>query len=402
MEKYTFSHLGEEDVQGFLDLMRQVFDESVARMVYKFIHHHPEISQEEFFLFKSEGKPVAGLVLIPQVWSLDGVKIRVAEMGCVATQEAHRRRGLQSKLVERYHKRLQRDNYDLSVIEGIPFFYRQFGYQYALPLDEKTLIDVDDLPNCNKEYKIRPLKIEEISEAKRLLEELNQNYLVTSVRSKDQWLVQERYFPQEQKGSRTYVLEYNGKIDGYFRLYAREHEICLTEASYIDIKKAESLLTFIRKRAKREGLERLSSSVSYSHPVSEILTSLGGFKRNSYAWQVRVMDHKRIFEKMRPVFERRLNASHYKRLTEKLHFNFYRFTVKVDVIGGRIDEVTHISHGEGDEIRINPYVFPQLLFGYKSLDELAEYYPDVKIDRGRWEIVSRMFPRGQSCISTCY
>ena len=50
----------------------------------------------------------------------------------VGTDPGHRGRRLAGRLLDELHARCSRDGTALQVIEGIPYFYRRFGYDYAL------------------------------------------------------------------------------------------------------------------------------------------------------------------------------------------------------------------------------------------------------------------------------
>ena len=138
-DDFTFEHLETDgDIEQNLELMQKVFreDRDVENLVKKLIFHHPTMTLKDFFVIKHHGKVVASLNLIPVKWSIGGIPLKVAEMGCVATLAEHRHRGLQQRLINEFHEQVAEHGYDLCAIEGIPYFYRQFGYEYAIPLLE--------------------------------------------------------------------------------------------------------------------------------------------------------------------------------------------------------------------------------------------------------------------------
>src|SRR5678815_809292 len=49
----------------------------------------------------------------------------------VATDPAYRHRRLVRAQIDRFHQAVQEQGFDLCIIEGIPNYYRQFGYAYA-------------------------------------------------------------------------------------------------------------------------------------------------------------------------------------------------------------------------------------------------------------------------------
>ena len=56
-------------------------------------------------------------------------------MAIVGTLEAYRRRGLVHAQTEYFKERLRERGCLISHIQGIPYYYRQFGYEFAIPLE---------------------------------------------------------------------------------------------------------------------------------------------------------------------------------------------------------------------------------------------------------------------------
>ncbi|MCK4703635.1 GNAT family N-acetyltransferase, partial [Candidatus Bathyarchaeota archaeon] len=91
------------DVEQVYALMRIVFPkEDVDGLVRRLLDLYPPMTLDHLFAVTYGDETVASLVLIPQTWVMDGVELKVAEMGCVATHPDHRGRGLQRMLNERF------------------------------------------------------------------------------------------------------------------------------------------------------------------------------------------------------------------------------------------------------------------------------------------------------------
>ncbi len=405
-ESYSFGRLEtEDDVDKNLALMREVFvGEGVDLMTKRLIDRHPHVDPRNFFTLRHGGSMVASLCLIPQTWSLGGVPLKVAEMGMVATLPGYRRRGLQRLLVDNFHRSIAEEGYDLSAIEGIPYFYRQFGYEYAIPLKEEVSMKLDQIPEFEDSHEVRPLTPEDIPRAMLLLAESQSRFLVHSVREEAVWRMQEETRWSGEWQFDSYAVEDGGEVVAYFRLSRKEGRLILLEASDTNHPTARSILSFLKEEGERQGMETLTATISHSHPLTEMLSSMGAIKNKPYAWQVRIIDHKRLFDRLKPLLESRLAGSPYRRLKQALTFNFYRFGIRMMVDGGSINKIrsVRLEKGEGNEIRFNPYVFPQLLLGHRSREELQEAYPDMRVDRGHEPIVDALFPKKPSYIHPCY
>lgn len=190
---FKLQHLEtEEDVRQNLMLMRVVFGErtGVDKLVQKLIDHHPSMTLHDFLVIKHEGKVVASAALVPVTWTIGNVQLKVAELGMVATLPEYRRRGMIRQLVDEYHKQVAEQEYDLSVLEGIPYFYRQFGYEYAVPLLEETRIRLEQAPECQSKISVRPFTLKDLPKAVQLLELSQRKFYVHSVRSPQIWGIQ--------------------------------------------------------------------------------------------------------------------------------------------------------------------------------------------------------------------
>ncbi len=146
-----FSYVeSERDLEHYCELLRLAFPgEGVDILGRRLYEHHPQMTEHNFFALWDGDRMVATLNLIPQTWSLGGVPLKVAEMGLVGTDPAYRKRGLQRMLNKEFDRRTREEGYHLAGLEGIPYFYRQFGFEYSVPLDEWVSIPLIKLPSGN-------------------------------------------------------------------------------------------------------------------------------------------------------------------------------------------------------------------------------------------------------------
>ncbi len=406
-EELSLQHLGtEDDVAQHLELLRTVFGQSsgVDLQVKKWIDHHPQMTLKDFFVVKHRNKMVACLNLIPLRWSVGGILLKVAELGCVATLHEYRHRGLQRGLMVEYHKQLAEQGYDLSSIEGIPYYYRQFGYEFALPLLEKTVLKFHEIPEYKLEYVIRPFTKEDVPKAMELLGQSQQKFYVHSIRDKDVWKMQQETGMVAEYKSEGYTVERNGEMIAYFRINENleTRELLLREITQVDQIRAYAILSFLKGLGKQRSLKTLVALISYHEPFAAVMAAIGGMQNPPYAWQIRVVDYIQLFQKMKPLFEKRLASSLYCHLTEQLNFNFYRYTVQIAVENGEITDIQRLRSNEDRTIRFNPLVFVQLLFGYRNRDELEMIYPDFTVQPSHKHLVDVLFPKLPLYIHTDY
>jgi predicted acetyltransferase len=407
-DNFAFGHLESDgDVAQELQLMRDVFgvDSGVDAIMKKFLYHNSAMTLKNHFAMKQRGKVVAVLTLIPIKWSIGGIPLKVAEMGTVATLPEYRHRGLIRRLVREYHREVSSQGYDLSVIQGIPYFYRQFGYEYALPLDEETTISLQQIPACELNHRIRPFTFDDIPDALHLFEQSQRKFYVRSVRDQQIWRMQEETRISGGDKFQGYVVEEDGKMLAYFRMGDRlqDKQLVLWECSDVERHAADSIVRFLKDFGVQHGLETLTARTSYYDDMTKYLVKIGAVSRiPPYAWQIRVTDYAEVFKKMRPLFEERLAASTYRNLSEKLNFNFRRYTVRMSVENGVITDTQRFETAERSPIGLNPLVFTQLLLGHRSREELEANYPDFIIQSTHKKLIDVLFPKLPSHIHMAY
>jgi hypothetical protein len=121
-----------------------------------------------------------------------------------------------------------------------------------------------------------------------------------------------------------------------------------------------------------------------------------------YAWQIRVKDCVKMFIKMKNLFEKRLEASNFSRMTGKINLNFYRYTVQLTIEEGTIIDVQRLEESEDRTVRFNPTVFTQLLLGHCSREELELVYPDFIVRPSHRLLIDTLFPKLPSYVHTIY
>lgn len=404
---FTLGYLQKEDIPQYLELMRTVFGQTngVDTFTQKLINHHPTMTLKNFLVIKHHDKIVASLNLIPVKWSIGGIPLQVAEMGQVATLAEYRHRGLQRRLVEEFHKQAAEQGYDLCAIEGIPYFYRQFGYEYALPLLEETKIRLEQIPDYESNLTFRPFTEEDIPKTMQLLGESQKKFYVHAIRDQQIWKMQHETGITGADKFEGYVAEKDRNLIAYFRISSdlESKTLILREVSDADCYMNTAILKFLKDYGKQHGLDVLVTQTSYNDPLTQQLVSLGATQHlPTYAWQIRVVDYVKIFEKMKPPFEQRLASSIYCNLTETLNFNFRRYTVQMVVENGLFTKIHRIEDCADRTLGLNPLVFVQLLLGYRSRQELEMIYPDFNIRQTHKHLIDVLFPKLPSHIHAAY
>src|SRR2546422_970909 len=97
---------------------------------------HPTFRPESALLVEdTRGKSiVSSMVLLSHTWTYAGVPLSVGQPEIVGTRAEFRGRGLVRAMFDVAHAWSAERGHRLLAINGIPWFYRQFGYEMALEL----------------------------------------------------------------------------------------------------------------------------------------------------------------------------------------------------------------------------------------------------------------------------
>ena len=97
---------------------------------------HPTSSVNDFTVVEEikTGKIVSSMNLISQSWSYENISFNVGRPELVGTAPEFRGRGLIRKQFKIIHQWSSERGEILQAITGIPYYYRQFGYEMAVSL----------------------------------------------------------------------------------------------------------------------------------------------------------------------------------------------------------------------------------------------------------------------------
>jgi hypothetical protein len=150
-----------------------------------------------------------------------------------------------------------------------------------------------------------------------------------------------------------------------------------------------------------ERFDTINFGTESDHPVYHVAPSrLRGIHR-PYAWYVRVADLVGFLRQIAPALDARLADSILVGHSGELKLNFYRTGLCLTFAAGHL---TDVATWQPSATERGPAAFPdltflQLLFGYKSLDELQHAFPDcmIRTDEAR-VLLETLFPKQVSNI----
>jgi hypothetical protein len=335
------------------------------------------------------------MLFIPWTLSYEGVPLRVGEMGMVGTLEPYRRRGLVRAQDAIFKRRLAERGCLLSLIQGIPTFYRQFGYEYALPLEGGLLLSSRTLPAPDPPaaFTFRQASIADLPALVRLYDEAARDLAIATVRTDETW----RYLLSHGAGALAcetwLVLDASQRAVGYVRLpeFHFDAELAVNEVSRLDHEPALAVLRWLKQLASARGKPGVRLNLPASCSLIRLARSLGGHDLGTYAWQVNLPDIPAFLNAIGPVLERRLAASPFAGFSRPLTLCFYRESITMHFDGGRLAEVTPAGPCDGG-LRFPALTFIPVLFGWRTVEQMRLAYPDLSVPEEDKLLAGTLFP----------
>lgn len=378
----------------------------------------PLIGSDGFALVEdtTTGEVVAATCLLRQTWEYDGIPVQVGRPEIVGSLASHRRRGLVREVMRLIHARSQRNGDLAQVITGIAWYYRQFGYEYAVELPGDTRIVAADIPELKQgeteSLTVRPATEGDIPALARLYDDERAGALISTPIDTAYW----RYAvtgkdPESDGFGRLFVAEdASGEVVGYAHLSVN----LWGDAVYVLGLWLRRGSWFAHYPSLLRGLKRVGEMTPQSvvepksfraitlqlpgeHPARQMLAVMAPSVSklvNEYAWYVRVADLPPLLRVVAPALERRLAASPYAGYTGDLLIDFYRGGLRMAWRDGKLAEVADWQRPAWGRHRLGfpPGVFLQLLFGYRSLADLQSAYPDVATEGDASALLPVLFP----------
>jgi Acetyltransferase (GNAT) domain len=376
---------------------------------------HPTFSPNDFTIVEevAAGRIVSTLNLISQTWSYEGINFGVGRPELVGTLPQFRNRGLVRLQFEEIHKWSTERGETVQAITGIPFYYRQFGYEMALDLDGRRFGYEAQVPKLKEgeteSYIIRAAQESDMPFIEKLYEQTKKRSMIACERTPEIFRYELMGRSENNNCWRSCVVEDKaGEQVGYFRHpgYVRHNSMT---AAWYEVKPGTSWLgvtpSVVRylwakgqEYSKRDGDDCNSFGfvLGASHPAYEALGSRLLRIRDPYAWYLRVPDLRGFLDHIKPVLEKRLAESIAAGHSREIRISFYRTGLRIMIEHGKITTIgawKPTASEEGD-VAFPDLTFLQLLFGYRRFEELEYIFADCWCDSDNVRVLLNiLFPK---------
>jgi hypothetical protein len=385
---------------------------------------HPTFKPEDFTIVEdtNTGEIVSCLNLIDQTWAYEGIEFGVGRVELVGTNPDYRRRGLVRKQFEVVHGWSAARGHKVQAITGIPWYYRKFGYEMAINLGGGKRGYPVHIPKLGKDekepYKIRPAKMEDLPLITRQYKQGVKRNLIGCMRDESIWAYElsgrsrggnhkfEFRIIETPTGKATgFLVHASDTHGGTMGLYWYE----LAEGiSWMDV--TPSVIRYLEEtgetlaKEKEDGkFQGFYFNMGAEHPAYEVIPYRLPRENTPYAWYVRVADIPGFLRHISPVLEERIARSYITGHSGELWLSFYSEGVKMVFENGKVTSVVPWENPDTEEEAMAAFpdlTFLQLLFGYRSFDELkasfADCYDHASRNQETIVVLRTLFPKKAS------
>lgn len=381
---------------------------------------HPTFQPGDFTLVEdtATGEVVSSLCLISQTWSYGGVEFGVGRPELVGTHPDYRRRGLIRAQMEVVHRWSAERGELAQAITGIPWYYRQFGYEMALTLGGSRAGYRPHVPEVKEgeepQYRLRPAEEADLPVIARAYSQGNQRYPVACVRDAALWRSELTGKSEKNVNRRELALieTATGEPAGFVahsprvwkgRIGIQRYEL-LPGASWL--KATAAVVRYLwawgeawAEQSSGQAPKTFSFWLGAEHPAYVVFRWNLPQQNKPYAWYLRVPDLPGFVRHVAPVLEQRLAGSIMAGHTGELKISFFRSGLRLGFDKGRLRQVEPWQSATTEE---GQAVFPdltflQLLFGYRSLEELDDAFADCGVrEIGARVLLEALFPKQPS------
>lgn len=357
---------------------------------------HPTFNADDFVIVEESatGRIVSSLNLIPQTWSYEGIEFGVGRPELVGTLPEYRNRGLVRVQFDEIHTWCVERNMPVQVITGIPYFYRQFGYDMALDLDGGRIGYEANFPKLKDDeaesYRLRRALESDIPFIMELYQAAALRNPIFAVRDEAMWKYELVGRSEESITSRHWeIIERMSDHEAVGFLmrpqlsenYAMMYEV-KPGVSWLDVTPSvvRHLWGFAQELHTIDPKSRLEFGffLGGEHPVYQVMGDDLPMVRKPYAYFVRVPDLIGFMRLITPALEKRLASSIAAGHNGELKLSFYKRGIRLQFENGKLVTIEEWkpTPNEWGDAAFPDLTFLQLLFGYRSYAELRQSYAD--------------------------
>lgn len=382
-------------------------EESLKKYISRLYLEHPK-RDEIYWIYiekKDSNKIVSSITLMPLEWNFNGIPIPICEMGLVGTLPKYRNRGLMGIMNKLYEDIMRQEGYLLSVIRGIPYYYRRFGYEFALNLDERILLNKSQVPSRKFEMiSFQKATKQDLAFIKSIYNKEQEKFFVSNRFNSDNFMYKFMNDDFDDNFLSTFLIKIKGKPISFFSIGMSYDNVAFS--LIVPEVNEESMIKILQYvKILNEKKEQIVFHVNSDTKFAQYICSIRGKRDLGYGWQIRIPNIKEFLHAISPVLEQRIERSSYKGLSQDIVISDYREIFTLRFKNGKVEDI-EVKKGYpfpgSCDVQIPSSTLIKLLLSDKTFEEIKYILKDSILKPGSEKLIKILFPKKPSIPDTYY
>jgi predicted N-acetyltransferase YhbS len=392
-DAFTVRDATADDHEAIVELNTEVFDRYEGAAVRHLLEGGGGYGPGEWTVaVDTDGRIVSACTLFQHRLQFGSVELPAAQIEFVATRPEARKAGLVRRQFERHHARVAELGALVIVITGIPYLYRRLGYGYAFV--DGRVHRVVTVPEAPEGWTIADATVDDVDAITAEYDRAATDNEIALRHPAEAWRWLVEGAPTWDE--RVRLARRGGVVEGIARTQVRTDQgYYATWGSARTVGAAEALLADAATAA--DGLKFYAVD-RHADPWGSVVRQAGVHDPSTFeAVYARIPDPVAFLDAIRPVLSERLTASGLAQESGELALSLYDDGVVIAYERGEVTEVRRdpepaLDPLDDDDAGVPPDVFPALVFGRFTTEELALRHDDVGYVKDR-ALMDVLFPK---------
>lgn len=391
MSSIAIRPASDDDVAGIVELVRDRIGEEDAPEAH-LVLSDPSFDRSRWTVAVDAGKVVSTSAAFPMNFHYGSAKLTATNIEFVATAETHEGQGLVRRQLDVHHGMAAEHGEAIQIIVGIPYFYRLFGYEYALPVAPLRVLPADVTVPAAPGWETRAATSDDADIVLGLQDQARRHATVAFGHTRLTW----RFILDSPVYQTVIAASRDGDL-AMGRIYLDDGMPVLTDVVANDSDGLAAIVAEARTVAPDAPTFLLSRPGLTPHLAAWDTDDY------SYGYYIRIADPVAFLNAVRPVLEKRLRTSPFEARIgngvislygSSIRFGYENGSLSLFEAGGPVP-----APGAQGGAGIPPDRFCSLVLGDVGVRELARRHPDVR-PGVQAELLTVMFPKVPSDVAS--
>lgn len=341
-----------------------------------------QFGPEGWMVAVADGQVVSTLGLFPAVTHVGSVSVQSAVIEFVATARDFEGRGLVRRQMDLAHTISAARGDLVQWMVGIPYFYRRFGYEYAVPTPPTIEIN-EPIVGTAEDLTFREAKRTDIESIVALQSHMAAAAWIFAEHDPIlwSWLIDSPVYE-------VLVAERSGEPAAMLRVYHDDDDRYLLDIAAADPATFKAIVEHARS-------PNGTTTLVLRPGLEDMAADLGDQDSDGYAYYVRIAEPAKLLDAIRPELNRRLDEAGIRFPDGELTISMYRNSLRIPIESGALGEPipgdtvqAPVSQGGSG---VPPDLIAHLILGPLGAVELEERHADVLLGQQR-DLMNALFP----------